>query len=119
METQIMNGKGSAVAVFNLFNFDLINDGQWQCIRQRHRMSEREVAVAKLICQGFSNEEIAKNLDITYGTVKVHIRNIYQKAGVHNKIAMLLKFISEIAKTEPGAESDSPAKKTFAVSRTC
>ena len=112
METKITGGRGNGKAIFKLLDFDLINEGQWRCIQERYHMTEREVMVAKLICQGFSNEEVAKNLDITYGTVKAHIRNIYRKTGVHNKIAMLLKFISEIAKIKPSPPAEKLSRRT-------
>jgi DNA-binding CsgD family transcriptional regulator len=61
-------------------------------------MSPRELQVAKLVCQGFNNEEIAKDLKIRHGTVKTHIRNIYRRIRVRNKIAMLLKFIGDASR---------------------
>ena len=58
-------------------------------------MTNREFQIAKLICQGLNNEEIAKIVNIKNGTVKTHIRNIYRKTWVHNKIAMLLRFVED------------------------
>jgi len=58
-------------------------------------MTTREFQIAKMICQGFNNEEIANALDIKHGTVKTHIRNIYRKTWVHNKITMLLRFVKD------------------------
>jgi hypothetical protein len=54
--------------------------------------------VAKLVCQGFSNEEIATDLKMKLGTVKTHIRNIYRRIRVSSKIEMLLKFVDSITK---------------------
>jgi DNA-binding NarL/FixJ family response regulator len=58
-------------------------------------MSPRELQIAKLICQGFRNDDIAENLHITLGTVKTHIRNIYRRVQVESKIAMLLRFVAD------------------------
>jgi DNA-binding NarL/FixJ family response regulator len=58
-------------------------------------MTHREFQIAKLVCQGFNNEEIAEELSIMHGTVKTHIRNIYRKTWVHNKISMLLRFVED------------------------
>ena len=113
MKTRIKGRRGNSKAVFKLLDFDLIDEGQWRHIQQRYHLTVREVEVAKLICQGLGNEEVAKNLNITYGTVKAHIRNIYRKAGVHNKITMLLKFISEIAKAEPKVRPNLPTKPSI------
>ena len=74
----------------------LINDGQWDYIKRRYRMTVREMQIAQLVCRGLNNEEIAAQLDIKHGTVKTHIRNIYRKTWVHNKIAMLLRFVEDL-----------------------
>jgi DNA-binding NarL/FixJ family response regulator len=58
-------------------------------------MTPRELQIAQLICQGLGNEEIANRLKIKHGTVKTHVRNLYRKLWVHNKILMLLRFIED------------------------
>jgi LuxR family maltose regulon positive regulatory protein len=49
------------------------------------RLSERELEVLQLIAEGLTNQEIASRLYLSLNTVKVHIRNIYGKLGVHNR----------------------------------
>lgn len=75
---------------------DLLSDGQWSYIKKRYLMTDREFQVAKLICSGLNNEDIAHRLNIRHGTVKTHIRNIYRKTWVHNKVSMLLRFLNDI-----------------------
>ena len=53
----------------------LISDSQWRYIQSRHQMTDREVDVARLVCTGCSNEQIADKLDIKSGKGKTHIRN--------------------------------------------
>ncbi len=74
----------------------LINEQRWVFLKKRHRMTPRELQIAKLICSGFSNYSIAEELNIKHATVKTHIRNLYRKLWVHSKISMLLKFIEDI-----------------------
>ena len=66
-----------------------------QYLRRRFKITPRELEIAKLICLGLTNEEIATHLKISSGTVKVHIRNLYRKTWVENKILMLLRFIED------------------------
>jgi len=73
----------------------LINEHQWSYLQKRYRMTTRELQIAQLVCQGLGNEQIADQLKIKLGTVKTHIRNIYRKTWVHNKIAMLLRFVED------------------------
>ena len=44
-------------------------------------LTNREVDIAKLIVTGKSNKEIGALLNITEGTVKIHVRNVLKKLG--------------------------------------
>ncbi len=73
----------------------LLNKRQWSYLQRRYHMTPRELQIAQLICQGLGNEEIANRLKIKHGTVKTHVRNLYRKLWVHNKILMLLRFVED------------------------
>jgi DNA-binding CsgD family transcriptional regulator len=49
-------------------------------------LSRSEVAVLRLLAEGFSNQEIATGLFIAVGTVKKHIEHIYGKLDVHSRV---------------------------------
>ncbi|RKY08878.1 MAG: helix-turn-helix transcriptional regulator, partial [Planctomycetota bacterium] len=66
----------------------LLDSRRWDYLQRRYKITPRELEIAKLVCQGLSNERIADRLRIRTGTVKVHIRNIYRKTWVENKILM-------------------------------
>jgi DNA-binding NarL/FixJ family response regulator len=42
-------------------------------------LSPREREVARLVAQGLANKEIARELGLSHGTVKLHIHNIFLK----------------------------------------
>ncbi len=54
-------------------------------------LSERELAVLRLIAAGLSNLEIAQELVIAAGTVKRHINHIYGKLGVQSRTQAIVK----------------------------
>ena len=81
----------------------LLNEKHWHYIQRRYYISPRELEVARLVCYGFNNDEIARDLKIKHGTVKTHIRNIYRRIRVKNKIGLLLKFLQDV--TEFSSES--------------
>jgi DNA-binding NarL/FixJ family response regulator len=83
----------------------LLTDTQWQYLQRRFRITPRELEIARLICRGLSNDDVASSLDITTGTVKVHLRNLYRKTWVENKILMLLRFIETSSHLFPPARS--------------
>jgi two-component system NarL family response regulator len=51
----------------------------------RSELTPREMEVLKLIVKGMTNKEIAAALDITEGTVKIHINNVLSKLGVSDR----------------------------------
>ncbi len=73
----------------------LLTEKQWAQVKKRFKMTPREYQIARLVCSGMGNEEIAEKLQVMLGTVKTHIRNIYRKTWVNNKISMLLRFAEE------------------------
>jgi ATP/maltotriose-dependent transcriptional regulator MalT len=48
-------------------------------------LSDRELAVLKLLADGHTNRQIAHHLFIAQGTVKAHVASIYRKLGVHSR----------------------------------
>jgi two-component system nitrate/nitrite response regulator NarL len=52
------------------------------------RLTPREKEVARLVCQGMKNKQIAENLHITAGTVKVHLMHIFEKTGLQDRLAL-------------------------------
>ena len=52
-------------------------------------LTEQETKVLRLIADGLSNKEIVPLLNITAETVKFHIKNVYRKLGVNNRVRAL------------------------------
>lgn len=48
-------------------------------------LTNRELAILKLVAEGLSNLDIASKLFVTEQTVKFHLSNIYRKLGVGNR----------------------------------
>ena len=48
-------------------------------------LTDRELAVLKLVAAGRTNREVAKELFVAEGTVKAHVASIYRKLGVHSR----------------------------------
>lgn len=49
-------------------------------------LTEREIDVLKLIAAGMSNPEIAEKLVLSVGTVKTHVKHIYGKLNVDDRV---------------------------------
>ena len=53
--------------------------------RMLHRLSHREREVMLLTVEGLSNKEIARRLNMSENTVKVHLHHIYRKLAINNR----------------------------------
>jgi DNA-binding NarL/FixJ family response regulator len=49
------------------------------------RLTPRERAIAHLVCAGLTNKQIARQLTVTEGTIKMHLHNIYTKLAISNR----------------------------------
>jgi len=54
-------------------------------------LSSREREVMLLICRGLSNKEIASQLKLPEGSVKVHLHNVFVKMAMRNRAALAAK----------------------------
>ena len=51
-------------------------------------LTDREIAVARLVAEGKTNAEIGAELYISAGTVKTHVANIQRKLGARNRVGI-------------------------------
>lgn len=58
----------------------------------RTGLTNRELEIAMLIYQGNSPREIAGEINLSYHTVRNHIKSIYSKLGVSTRSEMLVRF---------------------------
>jgi DNA-binding NarL/FixJ family response regulator len=53
-------------------------------------LTPRELEIVRMVSKGLRNKQIARQLDIAEGTVKLHLHNIYQKTGANGRMALAL-----------------------------
>jgi DNA-binding NarL/FixJ family response regulator len=59
--------------------------------RLKHSLTRRELEVLQLVAGGLRNKDITGRLNITEGTVKNHLHNIYVKLGARDRVDLVLR----------------------------
>jgi DNA-binding NarL/FixJ family response regulator len=59
-------------------------------------LSPRQRQMLDLIARGYSNKEIARELDLAVGTVKVHVTALFLKLGVHCRAGAVATMVGSI-----------------------
>ena len=60
-------------------------------LRNNFNLSSRELQVVGLLAKGYDNEQISKELVLSYHTVKTHRKNIYMKLDI-SSVSQLILF---------------------------
>jgi DNA-binding NarL/FixJ family response regulator len=62
--------------------------------RKQYVLTPRENEILKLICQGFSNAEIAERFSLSLRTIEGHKSNLMSKTGVNNSTSLVMFAIN-------------------------
>lgn len=94
-----------AIINSTILNFDYRTNGKsistyadtenFDQICKLHKLTNRETEITKLLREGKSYRAIAEMLFISDRTVTKHIQNIFEKAGVSNKIELINRLSQE------------------------
>lgn len=90
------------------------------------QLTGRERQIMRLVSEGLSNKEIGRFLNITDGTIKVHLHHIFQKLDISNRTVLAAFAISQngqhaaarelapsgVLQQDPGRRSDEDVKRS-------
>lgn len=65
-------------------------------------LTDQESRILELIAGGMSNKLIGRELDITEGTVKVHVKHILRKLGLRSRVEAAVWAVERLVKGRPG-----------------
>ena len=71
----------------------MFSSRQWYYIQEGFHLTSRQAEIAKLVCQGLNNNQIAKKCHITYNTARTHVNHICAKIAVHGRAELILRLI--------------------------
>jgi two-component system, NarL family, nitrate/nitrite response regulator NarL len=58
-------------------------------------LTKRERQIAKLVSTGLPNKEVGRQLNLTAGTIKVHLHNIFSKLSIKKRTALTALAVSD------------------------
>jgi DNA-binding NarL/FixJ family response regulator len=65
-------------------------------VRSGHSpLTSRELQVMELVERGMKNKDIAESLGIRTGTVKIHLKHIFEKTGIRGRYGLALSGLKE------------------------
>ena len=76
-----------------------VGEGRLQYALERFgeaSLTPREHEVAVCILKGHSSKSLAREIDISPETVKIHRRNLYRKLGISSQSELFLKFLNTL-----------------------
>jgi len=92
---QVAAGRKSLSLAFNGAGCQL---GQGYPARNAESMltvlTDRERQIVQLVSEGLPNKEVGRRLNLSDGTIKVHLHNIYQKLAINNRTTLAAWAVS-------------------------
>ena len=64
-------------------------------LNSRSPLTPRELQVMELVERGLKNKEIAMSLGIRTGTVKIHLKHIFEKTGIRGRYGLAISGLKE------------------------
>ena len=73
----------------------VLQDPERRARGARSNLTTRELQVVELVEQGLQNRDIGKQLGICLGTVKIHLKHIFEKTGIRGRYGLALSGLRE------------------------
>jgi DNA-binding NarL/FixJ family response regulator len=63
-------------------------------------LTTREAEVMRLVTSGLSNKQVARQLALSEGTVKIHLHNVYRKLNLGSRTALTVYALGRVGSSE-------------------
>jgi DNA-binding NarL/FixJ family response regulator len=94
MNGQFWVGQDKVTDLVEILRSHMPASDEPKAARKTFGLTARELDVVTAIVSGFTNREIAQKFSISEQTVKHHLRNIFDKVGVSNRLELALFAIN-------------------------
>lgn len=81
---------------------ELFDPPMWDHLALRFKLTRRQLEVAKLLCRGCTNPEIAKLLHLATDSVRPHIRQLFERLMVRRRVQIVIRLVVEARSRSDG-----------------
>lgn len=76
-----------------------------ELLKKEYNLTDREIEVAVLVLEGYSNQKIAQKLFLSLPTIKTHVSNVFKKTGAQNRFELMSLIKSDSSSQDNPLES--------------
>lgn len=81
----------------------------WHASTPMGQLTRRQHEIVRWVAQGLSNKEIGRHMGISPTTVKTHLHNIFERAGINGRQQLAVRALSSRADA-PSASRSAPVR---------
>ncbi len=78
----------------------------WAAIADKLELSPRQMEVARCVLTDQSDEEIARALGLSRGTVHTHVERLHEKLDVHSRVQVVTRVVAAYTPILPPPSAD-------------
>lgn len=87
---------------------ELFSVRRWRELAEALGLTSRQAEVAKLICRGLGDEEIAESLGVSVSVVHVHTVGLYKRLAVKKRVGVVVRLVLAERRIQEKDDSDGP-----------
>lgn len=72
---------------------ELFSRQQWRILAEQLGLTPRQEQIARLICLGLTNDEMAAELSLATNTVRMHKQALYKRLGICDRIGVPIRLV--------------------------
>jgi DNA-binding CsgD family transcriptional regulator len=72
---------------------DLFGVRRWNRLVKKYSVTPRQRQVARWICRGQTDKEIARRLGISHDSVRLHVRKLFERFAVRSRMGLLVRLV--------------------------
>jgi len=72
---------------------ELFTSDEWKALAAKLRLTPRQSEVARLICLGLSKPQIAKTLQISEATARLHVKELFKRLAINDRVGVPVRLV--------------------------